>query len=71
MKESLISYLGNNKSQLERKIPGFTFDLNKPYQSTIDAISTLGNPALSDDLIIKGVYQNLLGYKKFNVDAVQ
>ena len=71
MKESLISYLGNIKSQLERKIPGFTFDLNKPYQSTIDAISTLGNPALSDDLIIKGVYQNLLGYKKFNVDAIQ
>lgn len=71
MKESLIAYLGNIKSQLERKIPGFTFDLNKPYQSTIDAISTLGNPALSDDLIIKGVYQNLLGYKKFNVDAVQ
>tara|TARA_B100000424_G_scaffold258779_1_gene241000 strand:+ start:1881 stop:3539 length:1659 start_codon:yes stop_codon:yes gene_type:complete len=71
MKESLISYLGNIKSQLERKIPGFTFDLNKPYQSTIDAISTLGNPALSNDLIIKGVYQNLLGYKKFNVDAVQ
>ena len=71
MKESLISYLGNIKSQLERKIPGFTFDLNKPYQSTIDAISRLGNPALSNDLIIKGVYQNLLGYKKFNVDAVQ
>ena len=71
MKESLIAYLGNIKSQLQRKIPGFTFDLNKPYQSTIDAISTLGNPALSDDLIIKGVYQNLLGYKKFNVDAVQ
>ena len=71
MKESLISYLGNIKSQLERKIPGFTFDLNKPYQSTIDAISTLGNPALSNDLIIKGVYQNLLGYKKFNVDAIQ
>ena len=71
MKESLIAYLGNIKSQLERKIPGFTFDLNKPYQSTIDAISTLGNPALSNDLIIKGVYQNLLGYKKFNVDAIQ
>tara|TARA_R100000773_G_C4221320_1_gene120478 strand:+ start:1116 stop:2774 length:1659 start_codon:yes stop_codon:yes gene_type:complete len=71
MKESLITYLGNVKSQLERKIPGFTFDLNKPYQSTIDAISTLGNPNLSNDLIIKGVYQNLLGYKKYNVDAVQ
>tara|TARA_B100000123_G_scaffold271760_1_gene252406 strand:+ start:21938 stop:23596 length:1659 start_codon:yes stop_codon:yes gene_type:complete len=71
MKESLISYLGNIKSQLERKIQGFTFDVNKPYQSTIDAISTLGNPALSNDLIIKGVYQNLLGYKKFNVDAIQ
>ena len=71
MKESLISYLGNIKSQLERKIQGFTFDVNKPYQSTIDAISTLGNPALSNDIIIKGVYQNLLGYKKFNVDAVQ
>ena len=71
MKESPIAYLGNIKSQLERKIPGFTFDLNKPYRSTIDAISTLGDPALSDDLIIKGVYQNLLGYKKFNVDAVQ